>query len=84
MLNIFLTVDTEIWPFSNGWPTVPLAATHTDFTPEIGFYIHGSTDNGSFGVPFQLACLKEHGLSGGAARYLGRQSFPATPQGWLP
>lgn len=62
MLNVFLTVDTEIWPFSTGWPTVPLASTHSDFTAEVGFYIHGNTGRGSFGVPFQLACLKEHGL----------------------
>ena len=62
MLNVFLTVDTEIWPFSRVWPEVPLASTRSSLTPEIGFYIYGETDTGSFGVPFQLDCLKEHGL----------------------
>ena len=62
MLNVFLTVDTEIWPFSRVWPEVPLASTRSSLTPEIGFYIYGETDSGSFGVPFQLDCLKEHGL----------------------
>jgi len=62
MLNVFLTVDTEVWPFSTGWPRVPLASTHSDFTAEMEFYIRGNTDKGSFGVPFQLACLNEHGL----------------------
>lgn len=62
MLNVFVTVDTEIWPFSPGWPTTPLPSTHTDFTAEQSFYHLGKTGKGSFGVPFQLACLKEHGL----------------------
>ncbi len=62
MLNVFITVDTEIWPFSVRCPTVPLAAHHTDFNAEIGFYIRGDTDQGAFGLPYQLACLHEHGL----------------------
>ena len=61
-MKVFLSVDTEIWPFSDGWPTVPLAAAHTDFSAEIGFYIEGNTGKGSFGLPFQLDCLKQHGL----------------------
>lgn len=62
MLNVFLTVDTEIWPFSAGWPTVPLSATKSDFADEMDFYIYGHTGVGSFGVPFQLTCLADHGL----------------------
>jgi hypothetical protein len=41
---------------------VPLAPAHSDFSSEIGFYIEGSTGKGSFGLPFQLDCLEEHGL----------------------
>jgi hypothetical protein len=62
MLNVFLTVDTEIWPFSPGWPNVPLPPSHSDFSSEMSFYIYGETRKGSFGVPFQLECLAEHGL----------------------
>src|SRR5262245_45849922 len=62
MLDVFLTVDTELWPFSRGWPTVPLAPEHRDFTREIDFYFHGNTRKGEFGVPYQLECLKQHGL----------------------
>lgn len=62
MLNVLLTVDTEIWPFSRTWPIAPLASMHFDLTEAMGFYIYGDTGTGSFGVPFQLACLKEHGL----------------------
>ena len=26
MLNVFITVDTEVWPNSPGWPHTPLPA----------------------------------------------------------
>ena len=62
MLKVFLTVDTEIWPFWDGWPKTPLPSSHNDFTREMAFYIYGDTKSGSFGVPFQLQYLKEHDL----------------------
>ena len=61
-LNVFLTVDTEIWPFCTGWPTTPLPSTKTDFSDEINRYVDGVTLVGDFGVPFQTRLLNEHGL----------------------
>jgi hypothetical protein len=62
MLNVFLTVDTEIWPFVSGWPKSPLPATKRDFSREYDAYILGRTRQGDFGVPFQIAVLNRHCL----------------------
>lgn len=35
MLNVFLTVDTEIWPFVAGWPVNALPPSKSDFSAEI-------------------------------------------------
>ena len=62
MLNVFLTVDTEVWPFASNWPAQPLPATKHGFEREIAAYIHGTTSAGDFGIPFQVRVLKDHGL----------------------
>lgn len=62
MLNVFLTVDTEVWPYSQGWPVTALPADKTDFARELDAYIHGRTPKGDFGIPYQMALLNQHGL----------------------
>ena len=62
MLNVFLTIDTEIWPHSPGWPVKPLPSDKCDFTEEIAAYIYGTTPKGDFGLPYQTRQFKEHGL----------------------
>jgi hypothetical protein len=54
-MNVFLTVDTEIWPRSSGWRESRLAA---DFDRDI----RGVTARGQFGLPFQIEMLNQHGL----------------------
>lgn len=62
MLNVFLTIDTEIWPFSPGWPVQPLASDKLSFSEEIDTYLYGKTSQGEYGIPFQIATFNRYGL----------------------
>lgn len=62
MLNVFLTIDTEIWPLSQGWPVKALPPDKSSFNEEIAAYIYGTTTQGDYGLPFQTHLLKEYGL----------------------
>lgn len=62
-LDVFLTVDTEVWPFAIGWPTTALPANHGSFAREVRGYIYGDTPDGQFGLPYQIETLRRHGLS---------------------
>lgn len=55
MPNIYLTVDTEIWP--KHWDL-----SHKNFPKYYDQYIRGVTRTGEYGLPFQLRILKEHNL----------------------
>lgn len=62
MLNVFLTVDTEVWPFSAGWPVTPLSPDKSGFSGEVDTYIYGRTAQGDYGLPFQMEILNRYGL----------------------
>jgi hypothetical protein len=51
MLNVFMTVDVEVWP--EGMDTRPGA-----FNDAFRRYIYGTTPDGDYGLPFQLDLLK--------------------------
>jgi hypothetical protein len=55
MLNVFLTVDTELWPCSADW-------RKTELAPDLQRDIVGVTDEGDFGVPYQIDLLNAHDL----------------------
>lgn len=57
MLKVLFTVDVEIW--CEGWTDID-----TRFESAYQSYIHGPTAHGSFGLPFQLEVLRNHGLQG--------------------
>lgn len=57
MLNVFLTVDVEIW--CDGWSNID-----TKFSKAFQSYILGNTSQGKFGLPFQFQVLNDHGLTG--------------------
>lgn len=61
-LQVFITVDTELWPFASGWPVAALPAEKSDFSGEIAGYFQGRTKLGAFGVPYQLDVLRRYGL----------------------
>lgn len=56
MLNVYLTVDTEIW--CDGWSNID-----AKFPDAFQKYIYGKTSKGDYGLPFQLQLLKEHDLN---------------------
>ena len=57
MLDVFLTVDVEIW--CDGWNNIDEI-----FPSAFRKYIYGPTPKGNYGLPFTLNLLKEHGLTG--------------------
>ena len=57
MLNVFFTVDVEIW--CDGWENID-----EKFPAAFKKYILGNTPEGAYGMPYQLAALRDHGLAG--------------------
>ena len=57
MLDVFLTVDVEIW--CDGWDDID-----AKFSECFQKYVYGNTSKGDFGLPFQARQLKNHGLTG--------------------
>lgn len=63
MLNVLLTVDTEVWPAVPGWPPdVRLSPEPETLLSRIGVDIMGRTAQGNFGLDYQLATLERHQL----------------------
>jgi hypothetical protein len=61
-LSVFLTVDAEIWPFEPFWTRGPSDDKRVDLTREFEHYVLGATDQGEFGIRFQMEMLNKHGL----------------------
>lgn len=57
MLNVFFTVDTEVW--CGGWTNVA-----GNFPDSFRRYIYGPTASGEFGLRYQMAELTDNGLTG--------------------
>ncbi|OOG51176.1 polysaccharide deacetylase [Polaromonas sp. C04] len=57
MLDIFFTVDVEIW--CDGWHNID-----EKFPGAFRKYIYGPTPKGDFGLPHKIKILKQHGLTG--------------------
>lgn len=55
MLDVFITVDVEIW--CDGWNDLD-----TKFPDAFTKYIYGKTAGGDYGLPFQLKVLEDNGL----------------------
>ncbi|MES2354870.1 MAG: hypothetical protein V4568_10820 [Pseudomonadota bacterium] len=62
MLKVFITIDTELWPISPGWPVVPLSSDKVDFSKELENSFYGITLTGDFGIPYQIANFNRYGL----------------------
>jgi hypothetical protein len=57
MLDVFITVDVEIWCNGRG-------DMSNIFTDTFQKYVYGPTKHGNFGLVYQLEVLKDHGLTG--------------------
>lgn len=60
-LKVFITVDTEVWPDSRGWPHTPLAPDNGCIR-EMSWYFYGGAGADARGVPYQLRTLAAAGL----------------------
>ena len=58
MLDVFFTVDVEIWCGSN-WQDID-----KKFLNAFHKYIYGHTNSGSYGLPYKLKVLNDYGLKG--------------------
>lgn len=56
MPKVFITVDTEVWPDSPGWPHVPLPSGK-DCARELSWYFHGGDGAQPLGLAYQLRTL---------------------------
>ena len=56
MLNVFFTIDVEVW--CNGWHNID-----EKFADAFARCIHGETPQGSYGLPYQLKVMNDHGLT---------------------
>lgn len=61
MVEVFVTVDTEAWPFARGWPDVALTK-RVNLEREIATYLYGKTGAGEFGVRYLLKRLTHYDL----------------------
>jgi peptidoglycan/xylan/chitin deacetylase (PgdA/CDA1 family) len=61
-LRVFLTVDAELWPYKPGWPDVRLTERDRVLDRQFDHCILGRTEQGEFGLRYQMACLNRHGL----------------------
>jgi hypothetical protein len=60
-MRIFITIDTEVWPVSDGWPHIPLANGRRH-DREVAAYLFGGSEEPRFGLGYQLRMLRDHGL----------------------
>ena len=58
---VFLTIDTEVWPRSSGWPHVPLTREQS-CNRELNSYFWGGERDKRFGLPYQLEIFSRYGL----------------------
>ena len=57
MLDVFFTIDVELW--CDGWQQLD-----ANFARSFDRCILGTTPTGQYGLPYQLAVLADHGLEG--------------------
>jgi hypothetical protein len=56
-MDVFITCDVEIW--CDGWDDID-----AKFPEAFRRYVYGPTAHGDYGLPYQIALLREHGLTG--------------------
>lgn len=61
-MKVFLTVDTELWPLETAGVPAGGVGRDAGYEREEAVYFDGVTDRGSFGIEYQLDCLRRNGL----------------------
>src|SRR5262249_48517496 len=61
-LPVFLTVDTEIWPYVPGWPGKALTPHAKDLGRQFSHCILGTSSEGELGIRYQMFLMNQHGL----------------------
>lgn len=61
-LQVYLTVDTELWPNLPGWPSCGLPAEKDNFDDEVAADVHGLSTRGGFGLPYQIGVFNRFKL----------------------
>jgi hypothetical protein len=61
-MTVLLTVDTKLWPFARHWPQ-RILHRNPDLSREWDVYVEGKTDQGFWGIDYQMEVLNEHGLN---------------------
>jgi peptidoglycan/xylan/chitin deacetylase (PgdA/CDA1 family) len=61
MVNVLITIDTEVWPDAPGWPHAPLPPGY-DARRDVERYLRGGSGAQARGVPYQLAVFARTGL----------------------
>lgn len=60
-MKVLITVDTEVWPDSPGWPHTPLGSAQ-DCARELAWYFYGGEGADAPGIPYQLQVFAAAGL----------------------
>lgn len=60
-MDVYLTVDAEVWPLVPGWPNKSLSAD-VDWQYMVNSFLWGRTENGTYGLPYIINELNSHGL----------------------
>lgn len=63
MLNVYLTVDTELWPYSEGWPVTALSPGKTTFDEEIAACFYGKIAIRQFPLASGNTCISSHWMN---------------------
>jgi peptidoglycan/xylan/chitin deacetylase (PgdA/CDA1 family) len=61
-VDVYLTVDSEIWPSEIGNDALDAAAIRAEFPAQFDFYALGRTAEGDFGLGYQARLLDRYGL----------------------
>jgi hypothetical protein len=64
VLNVVLTVDTELWPRVARWPNPEAARPLAGLDEAYQHCILGRTTTGDYGLPYLLQTLRRHSLHG--------------------
>src|SRR5438132_10237031 len=61
-LNVYLTIDAEVWPEVVDWPAHTRLASHHNLNERVAIDLYGTTDKGNFGLEYQIRIFDKYDL----------------------